>query len=199
MRFTFQLLWIASLTVTLCACDGNGDDDDVADDDATADDDVADDDTTPGDDDVADDDDSDDPGDCVLEGTWVLTTFFCGTYDITADWFALIDSTVLEISSVAEGCSAVLTNTNAGCVETEQFLWDGVTADEVDGESLGITSCVPDGCSFGAGDEPCVVGDRAGPINPGTYTLAGDVLTVTTQDPDGLCAHLDTIQTWTRQ
>ena len=194
------LIWcsslLAALAFTLSACNGDDDDDSVAgDDDATAGDD---DDATAGDDDDATADDDDAAGDCILDGTWALTTFECGTYDITADWFDVMDSTVMEIGPGADGCDVLLTNSSASCVEVSQSVF-AVNGDTIDGENLGITSCTPDACQFTAQDEPCVVGDGAGDMGASAFTLNGDVLVVTGNEPDGICGKLEMIQTWARQ
>jgi hypothetical protein len=191
-------IYLAALAFTLSACNGDDDDDTVADDDdATADDD---DDATAGDDDdddaTADDDDA--AGDCILDGTWALTTFECETYDITADWFAVMDSTIMEIGPGAVGCDVLLTNSSASCVEVMQTIFE-IDGDTVTGENLGIVSCTPDACTFTPDDDPCVVGEGAGDMGASAFTLDGDVLVVTGHDPDGICGKLEMIQTWARQ
>jgi hypothetical protein len=186
----FSFLFAAALALTLSACNGDDDDDSVAgddDDDATADDD---------DDATADDDDA--AGDCILDGTWALTTFECGTYDITPDWFDVMDSTVMEIGPGAVGCDVVLTNSSASCVEVMQSVFE-IDGDTIEGENLGIVSCAPDACTFTAKDDPCVVGDGAGDMGASAFALNGDVLVVTGNEPDGICGKLEMIQTWARQ
>ena len=172
-RFWFFVLLPAALAFTLSACGGDDDDDTVADDD-------------------------DATGDCYLDGTWNLTEFHCDTYDISADWFAVMDSTVMEISPTADDCRLLLTNSSASCVEVMESVFT-VDGDTIDGENLGIVSCTPDACTFTAQDEPCVVGDNAGPMGASTFELDGDTLTVSGFDPDGLCGHLEMRQIWQRQ
>jgi len=111
----------------------------------------------------------------------------------------VMDSTTIEVTSSATGCTALLTNTNASCIEVEELDFDTVTADTIAGQNLGIVSCTPDACTFSAQDEPCVVGDGAGPVGESNYTLAGDVLTFSSVEPSGLCGKLEMIQTWERQ
>jgi hypothetical protein len=205
-----HLLWLclllASLACTLDACDGEGDDDDAADDDDTSDDDDDtstddDDDTSTDDDDDTSTDDDDDTaaGNCPLEGLWSLTEMWCETYDITTDWFALMDYTTLEVSSIAEGCSAVLTNSSPDCTEAQQSTYDDVTGSTISGQNLGIISCDPAACIFVQDDEPCQIGDRAGPTGEGTYNITGNVLTVTILEQDGLCGPLEMTQIYQLQ
>jgi len=200
----WYVLFLAALALTLSACNGGGDDDTFAsDDDATAGDDddddaTADDDDATADDDDATADDDDAVGDCILEGTWALTTFECGTNDITAVWFDVMDSTIMGIGSAVGGCKVLLTNSSASCVEVmeSEFVVDG---DIIEGDNLGIISCTPDACTFTPEDDPCVVGEGSGEMGASAFTLNGDVLVVTGKDPEGICAELDMIQTWARQ
>jgi hypothetical protein len=189
MRTPFFLLLLGCLLFAF-GCE-TPEDDDAADDDA-ADDDAVDDDAA--DDDAADDDDTM-AGNCEYEGSWNLVTFLCGEYDITGDWFDIMDSTVMVFSSTVDGCNMVMTNSSASCVETEEFEFDSNTGD---GDSLGVTSCDPSKCTFNGQDAPCIVGDRAGPVTMGTLEMVGDTLHVTSMDLDGLCGKLETIQTWER-
>ena len=182
-------LFLAAMLFALTSCE-TGDDDDATDDDTTDDD--------TGDDDTGDDDDDTAAGDCVLEGTWQLTAFACGSYDITADWFAIMNSTTLEIAAVADGCSVIQTNVGDTCTEAEEFLYV-VGADTIAGESYGITSCDPAACTFMAEDEPCELGDRAGGGGTSSYTLVGDELNIMVIDEEGLCGPLEVIQTYTKQ
>jgi hypothetical protein len=160
---------------------------------------AGDDDDTSGDDDATGDDDTTDNESCgPLLGSWNLTQFECGDYDITADWFDVMNSTVLDVSGGADSCVIVLTNTGDTCVEAQEFHYV-VGADTLSGESQGITSCTPDACTFTADDEPCVVDDGAGDTTgEGDFSVDGDTLTVTNVEPEGLCGQLTMVQTWAR-
>ncbi len=199
----WRLLFTSILALTLAACPGAGDDDDATgDDDASGDDDTGDDDTgddDTGDDDATGDDDTSEGQACgPLVGSWRLTRFECGEYDITDDWLDAIPSTILDVTVTAEGCTIVLTNSSPSCLEVEEFLYT-VGEDTLSGENLGIVTCDPDACTFTEDDEPCALGDNAGDTTgEANFAVEADVLTVTNEEPEGLCGELTMVQTWER-
>ncbi len=135
-----------------------------------------------------------------LAGHWRLTQYMCDTYDISTDWFGLIPSTTLDIDGTPTAATAQVTNTNDDCEEVREFSW-AVKGDTIVGDSAGITSCNPAACTFTADDDPCVVGDGAGPSEGTmTYVLVDDTLTTTiTGATSGICGNLQEIQTWERE
>ena len=179
-RHLWRLLVASALALALTACPGTDDDDDA-------------------DDDVSADDDTTDSGICdPLTGSWRLIQFECGEYDITDDWFAAILSTTIAVVGTADSCSMALTNASDSCVEVQEFLYT-VGEDTLSGESLGIVNCDPDACKFTEEDAPCEVGDGAGgSTGEASFTVVGDVLTVTNEEPEGLCGELTMVQTWER-
>jgi hypothetical protein len=106
------------------------------------------------------------PG-CPPAGTYTLTSFKCGTMDITSTWMSLIPTTTLTFSSSGDDRKMVISNESAACKETQEDHF--VFGAKGSHTSLGITSCGPDMCKFGSNDAPCVKGDRA---KPTTYRFA---------------------------
>ncbi len=184
MSTSLRLLWFpllsAALAFTCAACNGSNDGFGAGDDDDVADDDVV------------------EPYECEFPGTWELTSIACDETDITDQWFAIFDSSVMEITAGDGVCDVVMTLSSSTCIEQEtlEFIAEN---DEIEGESLGITKCTPDACTFGDGDAPCEEGDRAGDMDSDEFILDGTTFTVTGKDPDGICGEDEMIQVWVRQ
>ena len=184
MSTLFRISWLSLLSVALAftctACNGSndgfgaGDDDDVADDDVVA------------------------PYVCEFPGTWDLISIACAETDVSAEWFAIFESSVMAITAGDGVCDVEMTLSSSTCVEVEtlEFIAED---DEIDGDSLGITKCTPDACTFIQGDDPCEIGDRAGAMNADEFILDGTLFTVTGKDPDGMCGEDSMVQVWQRQ
>jgi hypothetical protein len=135
------------------------------------------------------------PG-CPPAGTYTLTSFKCGTMDITSTWMSIVPTSTLTFSSDGNDCKMVISNESAACKETqEDHLVFGATASHT---SLGITSCSPDQCKFSSDDAPCMKGDRAKPTSDGApdpFELVDGQLTIHTPANSGdLCGTVEGIQ-----
>lgn len=141
------------------------------------------------------------PPECPLQGEWLLVGYACGDLDITDDWMASIDTSVLTIEAgLIEGmCTVHVDHESDTCGELEvlEVMVDGSAWS---GQSLGIQSCQPDGCTFNEDDAACEPGDRSGPVQVG-YTLVDDTLTLTRSGGGDICAStgMDAIITYERQ
>jgi outer membrane protein assembly factor BamB len=140
----------------------------------------------------------DGPPACPVDGTYRLTRIACGDQDITAEWQARVPETTATIVAQGDGCAATLVNRSADCVETQTFsAQPGAAAWTL--TTPGITACDPDGCTFGAEDEPCLVGDRAQSYSE-TLVIEATSFTATRDAAGTVCerAGLPQITTWTR-
>jgi hypothetical protein len=139
------------------------------------------------------------PPSCTMSGTWALTSMSCGSTDITTAWKARVTSSVLTLTSGANGgCHGVLVNTGPNCQETAEY--DASLSGETEtGNATGITVCNPSGCMFDPNDAPCVVGDGAGTYTR-TTVISGSTMTNDAQG--GLCGAYGgqpTTTVWTKQ
>ena len=103
-------------------------------------------------------------GSCSITGVYELTSYKCGSFDMTADFFAARSRTQISITENAiSGCDVLFRWQQSGvCDESE--VWS--MSDPVEGESTvqfeGIDSCTPQGCAFEEeGDAACAIGDRS--------------------------------------
>jgi hypothetical protein len=137
---------------------------------------------------------------CPAAASYALTRIACGDVDITADWMARVPETRAVVAAETGGaCAATLENRSPSCLETQTLTmrpspggWTVTTP--------GITACQPAGCRFGAEDEPCAVGDRAGSYQE-SVVEEGASFTATRAGEGTICARfgLPQITTWTRQ
>ena len=135
-----------------------------------------------------------------MSGTWALTSMSCAGTDITTSWRARVSSSVLTLTSGANGgCHVVLVNTGPNCQETEEYdaSLSGQTETDI---ATGITICNPSGCAFAPNDAPCVVGDRAG-TSTQTTVISGSTMTTTRNDDLTICgaAGQPYVTVWTKQ
>jgi outer membrane protein assembly factor BamB len=140
----------------------------------------------------------DGPAACPVDGTYQLTRIACGDQDITAEWKARVPDTTATVVRQGDGCTATLVNRSSACVETQTF-----SAQPGVGEwtltTPGISACDPDGCTFGAGDDPCRAGDRAQSYTE-TLVIEATSFTGTRPATGTVCepSGLPQITTWAR-
>lgn len=128
----------------------------------------------------------DGPISCNISGTYTLETISCAGTDITAAFKARIPTTSVLITASAQGgCRVQLTYSSGACQEIERFTVIGLGSN-VTATYQGITSCMPDMCTFGSGDAPCMVGDRSGAHTGVTIAFEGAKLRIN-EPTSGLC------------
>ena len=76
---------------------------------------------------------------------------------IDSEFFAVYGDVELQVT---EDCSARLSLTADACAETEVWTVGPAVAATIEIARDGIESCDPEGCTFFAKDDPCVVGDH---------------------------------------
>ena len=173
------------LTTCLCAC-SNDDTDDSSDSDAVSD--------------VTTQSDGSNDA-CPAAGTWEVTAVTCAGNEVWEDvqTNGQIDSITVVINEAdGGGCDYLVTVSGSQCEEDSAGTTD---ADLNPTSAAGITRCDPDACVFVSGDEPCVVGDRAG---EDVFVLGdpeGNQIEATSSAPAGLCGGfgVDTTLTLSRR
>jgi hypothetical protein len=115
-------------------------------------------------------------GDCPWTGTRQLAEVRCGSFPF-AGWFVDHDAaTLVATHAPGGGCAVEIEVTASGCARTER--WTFAVPD--DGESAatdaGVSSCVPDACSFSVDEGACAEGGGLGDVTV-PVEEDGDVLT----------------------
>ncbi|MCC6621940.1 MAG: hypothetical protein IT385_11830 [Deltaproteobacteria bacterium] len=126
---------------------------------------------------------------CPFAGSWNLQNVLCGDDDITADWFRVIDRTVVTITPTVTGCTVQSANETDECKEEETGTLAPVLgqADTWRVTSAGITKCTPAACTFGGQDAACALGDRASTHDAKVVILDGKLTQTSTV---GICSSL---------
>lgn len=100
---------------------------------------------------------------CEYTGTWAVSTAFCGSFEIDADWFGVYPETTMRITDSGAGdgsCDVAFSWSNAQCAEEEEWQITEITSSSMSVVFNGISTCNPDACTFFGSDASCVVGDR---------------------------------------
>lgn len=137
---------------------------------------------------------------CDHVGTWRLEKVQCGSFTV-GTWFDNYAEVTMTLADGADACDGTLSWSGPECGEEEVFTADFTAEGLVTVTEGGVTTCDPEGCTFGTIDgDACAVGARTEVLEVQVDTTTPGTLVFT-----GLGAHaypnctIDFVTTWAKQ
>lgn len=137
--------------------------------------------------------------DCPWVGNWSLTTVNCNTFPYSA-WYDDHSGATLQIGhDPAGGCAVTATVTGPTCSRTEAWHFSVPVGTSVEVTFLGVQTCAPDACAFGA-EPACQVGGlTGGPTSLSIDDSAGDLAAIGLLEDTAPGCTLDVVTRWSPQ